>query len=143
MEDLASMQAQASINAEIYAKAAANSVNNLNSQMRNLNSQVGSLKLKVQIISPIPSAWDYKFSELNQGRKVTVALSDGTFIRGAYYSKSMASSDDGYRDIYLEETWQLDEQDRWVKVDATDGVWISPNVIKWISFMEDANDVGE
>jgi len=100
-------------------------------------------KLKVQIISPIPSAWDFEFSELNQGKKVTVALSDGTFIRGAYYSKSMAFSDDGYRDIYLEETWQLDEQDRWVKVDATDGVWISPNVIKWISFMEDANDVGE
>jgi len=51
MEDLANLQAQAAMNAEIYAKAAANSVNNLNSQMRNLNSQVGSLNSQMEQVN--------------------------------------------------------------------------------------------
>lgn len=97
-------------------------------------------KLKVQIINPIPTAWDYKFSNLKQGRRITVALNDGKYIRGIYYNKSMASSDDGYKDLYLEEVWQLGDNDNWVRVVGSDGIWISPNVIKWISFMEDENN---
>ncbi|WP_027215224.1 DUF6338 family protein [Butyrivibrio fibrisolvens] len=97
-------------------------------------------RLKVQVISKVPSAWDYKFSNLKEGRRLTVALNDGTFIRGIYYSRSMASCDDGYKDIYLEESWQLDGDGNWVRVKDTDGVWISPGAIKWISFKEGEAD---
>ena len=55
----------------------------------------------------------------------------------------MASSDDGYKDLYLEEVWQLGDNDNWVRVIGSDGIWISPNVIKWISFMEDENNAGK
>lgn len=100
-------------------------------------------KLKIQIINPIPTAWDYKFSELKQGRRITVALLDDTFIRGKYYRDSMASSESDYKDIYLEEAWQLDDDNNWVRIEGTDGVWVSPNVIKWISFMEDVDNARE
>lgn len=101
------------------------------------------LKLKISAEHIIPTAWDYKFSELQEGRKLTVALNDGTFIRGVFYNKSMASSDDNYRDIFLEQVYVLDENNIWKIVEDTDGVWIAPNIIKWISFMEDKENATE
>lgn len=83
-----------------------------------------------------PTAWDFKFSELGN-RKLTVALSNGTFIRGVYHNKSCASSDNTYRDIYLENVYMLDNEDRCCQASNADGVWIAPEKIMWISFMED------
>ncbi len=94
-------------------------------------------KTGLQIQNRIPTAWDYKFSNLNEGRKVIVALNDGTYIRGLYYNKSFASSDSSYRDIYIEKCCILNKKEKWREVDQNDGVWINPNTIKWINFMED------
>ena len=100
--------------------------------------------MNIQIEHTIPSAWDYKFSNQKDGRRITIALNDGTFVRGLFYNKSFASSDGNFRDIYLEESYVLkDDSVEWIKVDKTDGIWISPNSIKWISFMEDEKDEGE
>ncbi len=94
-------------------------------------------KIGLQVQNRIPTAWDYKFSSHKSGGRVTVALTDGTFIRGLYFDKSMASSDATYRDIYLEKCCMLNDKDEWVEVEKSDGVWIAPNSIKWINFMED------
>jgi hypothetical protein len=82
---------------------------------------------------PIPMAWDYKFSNMKEGRYLTVCLDDGSMIRGAFFNKSLASSDGQKMDIFLETVYML-ENEKWKPVEGSDGVWISSTAIKWISF---------
>ncbi|MBQ7264809.1 MAG: hypothetical protein IJS61_01775 [Firmicutes bacterium] len=93
-------------------------------------------KIKIQVANPIPTAWEYKFSQLTQGRYLTVCLEDGTVIRGAFYNKSLASSDMENMDLFLEEVYMIDNG-KWKAVKGSDGVWISSNSIKWISFLKE------
>ncbi len=93
-------------------------------------------KCKISMEHPIPSAWEYKFSQMDEGGYLTVGLDDGTVIRGAFYNKSFASSDMEKMDIFLEEVYMLIEG-QWKAVEGSDGVWISPGTIKWISFLKD------
>ena len=93
-------------------------------------------KFKIQSEHPIPTAWEYKFSNLAEGRYLTVSLDNGDVLRGAYFNKSMVSSDMDNVDIYLEESYLLDENGVWKKVKGTDGVWVSSKSIVWISFMK-------
>lgn len=93
-------------------------------------------RLQIPIEHPIPTAWEYKFSQMNEGKYVTVCLDNGKKIRGAFFNKSLASSDVTNKDIYIENVFFLDEKDNWRPVDGSDGVWISSGAIKWISFLE-------
>lgn len=93
-------------------------------------------KLNIQAEHPIPTAWDYKFSKVTTQRWVLVTLANGTYIRGLYSYKSLASTDEQYRDIYIEEVYLLDENEQWIKMKRTDGVWINPSEIKMIEFFE-------
>ena len=93
-------------------------------------------KFQISIEHPIPTAWEYKFSQMNEGRYVTVGLDDGKMIRGAFFNKSMASSDMSDKDFYIEEVYFLDENGNWNPIEGSDGVWISTGAIKWISFFK-------
>ena len=95
----------------------------------------------VMVQSPFPTSWDYKFANLLEGRRIVVALIDGSFIRGLYYNKSMASSDVNNRDIYLEQCCMVDEETgEWYLVKNSDGVWIPEKSIKYITIWEEKND---
>lgn len=91
-------------------------------------------KLGISMEHPIPTAWDYRFKYLDEGAWVTIRMDNGKFIRGRYYTKSFASSDHEYRDLYLEEAYIKDADEQWVKIENTQGVWISPEAIKHIEF---------
>jgi hypothetical protein len=88
----------------------------------------------VQIEHPIPTAWDYKFSKTQEDRWVIVRLANNEIIYGKYGSKSLASSDDRYRDLYLEEVYVPDIDKEWKISERSDGIWISENEIKSIEF---------
>ncbi|MGY0564501.1 MAG: DUF6338 family protein [Paraglaciecola chathamensis] len=61
--------------------------------------------------APHPTAkpWDYVFAQRNP-YWVKVTLKDGTIIAGRYADKSFASSSPAPEQIYLEETWILNDK---------------------------------
>lgn len=83
---------------------------------------------------PIPTAWDYKFSD-GKSYWVEVFLSNDKVIRGLYSGRSFASSDDEHRDIFIEHLYEK-HNDAWVRVERTAGVLISPDEIRYIKFFE-------
>ena len=95
-------------------------------------------KAGLQVEHPIPTAWDYIFSSPKHNRWTTVTLKSGKVLRGVYSNNSFASSDDNYRDLYLELSYIKDsaDGDSWKLVDRTDGVWINPDEIAYIEFKE-------
>ena len=98
-----------------------------------------SKRLKITLTHPIPSAWDYVFKTHTNGSWVTVRMDNDKFIRGRFYTKSFASSDESYRDIYLEEVYTKNEDEQWIKRERTQGVWLSPDSIKHIEFYTNEN----
>lgn len=94
-------------------------------------------KFGLQIEHPIPTAWDYKFSKMSTPRWVTVTLVSGKRLRGYLGGNSMASSDEEFRDLYLELSYIQNEEGKpWEMLPCTDGVWISPDQIAYIEFLE-------
>lgn len=59
-------------------------------------------------VHPAPSAWDTVFSSGVAGQ-VRIELEDGNFICGLFGPNSHASSDPSCLDIYLEQTFTLDD----------------------------------
>ena len=90
-------------------------------------------KLKLNPEHPIPTAWDYKFSD-GKSYWLEITISDGLVLRGLYSCNSMSSSIE-YRDIYLEKLYTK-ENDQWMEVDRTAGVWINPDEVRYIKFYE-------
>lgn len=88
----------------------------------------------INITHPIPTGWDYKFSD---GKEywVEVTVSSGKVIRGSYSTKSLASSEMECRDIFIEEQYVKPDKE-WKKVERTAGVWINPDEIRYIKFYE-------
>ena len=82
-------------------------------------------RFDIMVQNPFSTAWDFKFANLVDGRRIVVALTDGSFVRGLYYNKSMASSNVNSRDIYLEQCCMIDEDSgEWYLMEHNDGVWI-------------------
>lgn len=91
-------------------------------------------KFGITVEHPTPTAWDYIGSE---GKEyfVEVTLVDNKVLRGLYSSKSFMSSDESFRDIYLETLYIKNKDDNpWVKLDRTRGVWVEPKQIRFIKF---------
>jgi hypothetical protein len=83
----------------------------------------------------VPTAWDYKFSEIYTEKWVIVTLENDKHVYGKFGYASLASSEKDERDIFLEEIWSLGEDDNWKKRERTDGVWIKATNIKMIEFL--------
>lgn len=94
------------------------------------------IKFNINILHPVPTAWDFKFSEIHEERWVIVTLEDGKYVFGKFGYASLASSEKDERDIFLEETYILGENERWVKRERTDGIWIKASNIKSIEFIK-------
>lgn len=91
----------------------------------------------INLVHTIPTAWDWKFSNLAGEQWVLVNLTDGTRVAGFFGSDSFASSSDlGERDLYIQETYDIDEHDNWVphSPDGKSGVLIASDMIRSIEF---------
>ncbi|SDC86550.1 hypothetical protein SAMN05428987_3093 [Paenibacillus sp. CF095] len=89
------------------------------------------LKTGINPIHPSPTAWDYIMS--NESRYVIVTLKNGFVIYGLFASKSLASTVPTEKDIYLEEIFELDDDETWVP--KSKGIWISGSEILHIEFL--------
>ena len=82
---------------------------------------------------PQPTAWDYFFSK-GQIAWVIVTLVDGSKVYGKYSSNSFSSSDNLERDLYIEETYHLDSNNKWVLDIDSLGVLIVKDQIRTVEF---------
>jgi len=84
-------------------------------------------------------AWDWKFRGFRpeHGAWVRVRLRHGQgAIVGSFGPGSVASANPRRRDLYLEETWTVDEEGEPVEAVGA-GVWISGDEILSIEFFEE------
>lgn len=92
-------------------------------------------KFNVKSIHPTPTAWDYVFSQ-QKASYVIVTLEDGTEIRGLYSFHSFCSSDNENRDLFLEKTYKIGNNDEWIYSPDSNGIYIPSAKIKYIEFKE-------
>lgn len=92
--------------------------------------------LNKRIIHPVKRPWDWFFTE-NNSVWVIVNLADGTKIGGVYSDNSYTSSYPLKEQIYLEEVWKLDENDKFIEpVPNTKGILIIGKDISSIEFFD-------
>jgi hypothetical protein len=93
--------------------------------------------LAKNIISPVKRPWDWFFSK-KQSFWVIVTLKDGRKIGGVFSNKSYASSFPAPEQIYLEQTWRLDEENHFLEVvKRTRGVIILSSDISTLEFFSE------
>jgi len=82
-------------------------------QTKDIISKTADL-VNIRIENPIPTAWDYVLSRQRNPCFMIVTLIDGTHFYGYFGEDSLASSDNDYRDIYLEYIYVLnDTNEKW------------------------------
>lgn len=91
-------------------------------------------KTGFNLVHPIPTGWDYKFSTLKNGAWIIITLKDDTLITGYFGENSFASSDSPERDIYIEKVYKICEDGPWQEIERTDGILIKGDQIKLIEF---------
>lgn len=79
----------------------------------------------------VPTAWDYQFGKPNDCW-VLVVLKDGTRFAGYYGLQSFASSDQKERDLYIENVFDLDDNDKWIPTNKS--VFLVGGEIRSIEF---------
>lgn len=91
--------------------------------------------LGLEIIHPIPTAWDWKFGH-RKAEWVIVKLRDGTYFRGWYGAESFASSDPSDRDIFIQQVF-VERDDGNQQWDATNrSAYIAGSEISTIEFID-------
>jgi hypothetical protein len=63
--------------------------------------------LRRWVVHPVPTAWDHFFG-LRKAAWMRIHLKNGRFIGGWYGPASFAGSDPEWRDLYVEQAWELD-----------------------------------
>jgi hypothetical protein len=91
-------------------------------------------KIGIDLLHPMPTAWDYKFSK-RETLFVIVHMKDGHRFFGRLGANGFVSSDSKDRDIYIDETFDLAEDNTWVSRED-DGVLIFQSEIRAIEFFK-------
>lgn len=89
-----------------------------------------------QKIAPHPTVkpWDYIFSK-RKSYWIKITLTDGKIIGGKYSSKSFASSYPATEQIFLEESWMLNENGGFTRSkNNSEGIMIMENQISYMEF---------
>jgi hypothetical protein len=88
------------------------------------------------MLNPNPRAWDCLFQK-RECYWVIVHLKDERRFGGLYAFESFASSSPAPAEIYLEETWNLDEDGRFIsRVESTAGMLVSGDQIMALEFFK-------
>ena len=85
-------------------------------------------------VHPVPIAWDYVFRQ-STGSWVLITLTDGSTVAGVFSTLSVASSSASYRDLYLEQIYEVEDDGPWQPVPMNRGVWIRGDAIRTIEFL--------
>jgi len=101
-----------------------------------LNAQKGWLRKWVSRfglspVHPVPTAWDWKFQNIQQEQWVLVTLKDGTVYAGHLGSGSFMSSDPNERDLYIQRIYNIGDDNIWSPIGER-GVWIASGEIRAI-----------
>ena len=87
-------------------------------------------------VHPIQKPWDYVFGK-HDPFWIIVHLKNGQKIGGPFGIESFASSNPADEQIYLEEVWVLDEDDRFVgPVEDSRGIIIMNDEIRAVEFFK-------
>lgn len=92
-------------------------------------------KSPLNFIDSTPTAWDYYFSK-QKSAWIIVTLKDDKTVYGLFSDLSFASSEQEERDIYIEEIYDINGKNEWVKDERTDGIYIPKDMIKTIEFLK-------
>ena len=80
----------------------------------------------------MPTAWDWKFGGMSR-EWVLVTLKDGTRFAGFCGPESFISSDPTERDIYIQQIYEIDDQNKWSS-SSDKGVLIVADQVQTIEF---------
>ena len=67
---------------------------------------------KLHPVHVVPSAWDYKFGRM-EGEWVLITLKNDVKFAGFCGVSSFASTDRTERDVYIEQVYDVDADDKW------------------------------
>lgn len=81
----------------------------------------------LSINNRIPTAWQSIFYNIEECY-VKIVLKDGNIIRGYLNENSYLSSNEDYKDLYLDNIYTLNKENEWIEV-PNRGVWINPSEI--------------
>ena len=98
----------------------------------------------LNLVHAIPTAWEWKFRAMPP-QWVLVTLKDGTRFAGYCGLESFISSDPAERDMYIQQIYDLDSEDNWIKVGKKE-VLITSGEIQTVEFWpctEEENPNGE
>lgn len=91
-------------------------------------------RFKINKIHPVPTAWDYFFSQ-QEPVWLIVTLKSGKTVYGVFSKHSFASSDPDERDIYIEKVYSLADDETWIEDKHSRGILIDKSEIETIEFM--------
>lgn len=89
-----------------------------------------------RILNPIPTPWDYVFNK-RESYWVIAHLKNGKKIGGIFGKNSFASSYPDEEQIYLEEVWQLNDQNGFeAKIERSNGIIIFRDEVLALEFFK-------
>lgn len=91
--------------------------------------------LRLDPPTPHSTAWVSCFSKAQKGY-IIVHLLDGKKIYGYFGENSLASSDIGYPDLYIEARYKYSKSEGWKDCSQISGVYIAKEQISYIEFMK-------
>ena len=94
-------------------------------------------------VNTSPTAWDFKFSSIDETKYLEVVLNDGRVVRGRFSTGSYASSvEDEGGGLFLEDAYVGED---WEHRYKSDGMYIAANAIQTVEFFDsgDASDEQE
>ncbi len=95
-------------------------------------------RLGLQPIHTIPTAWDWKFSNIKDPEFLLITLKNGEQFGGLFGYESFASSLADRRDIFIEQLYDISEDEDWIQAQPGKGVLIDYSEIAYIEFMGDS-----
>lgn len=100
-------------------------------------------KIGVGIVHPIPTAWDWRFSDFKSGTFVLVTMTDGSKVAGLLDESAFASSDASERDIYIDDVWDFSEDGGWSPRGERQGILIFRSEMRYIEFWNPERGIGD
>lgn len=82
-----------------------------------------------------PAAWDYAFSRLRGEVFLVVTLADGSRVHGRYAQNSFSSSSEHERDLLIEESWDVDDDNQWTLPNDQRAILLCGKDIRAVEFI--------
>ena len=93
---------------------------------------------RLPFLHPYPTAWDQRFRQVDQGTWVVCHLKDGRIFGGHIGAKSFSSSFPHPRDLYIDQTWHMDQETGSFLhcAEPGRGMWVTADACHCIEFID-------